>query len=505
VRALASGLLLASAFLPLPLGWLAWFGLVPFLLALAELHEARAPLRRFFTAGYLFGFAFYLVGLHWVALMSTAAMTMPWLRYPAWIAASAYLALFGGLAALFTGWLARRARFAFPVAVLVGFLAVEELRGGGELGFPWFQLGYSQHAYLPVVQLASLGSVSLVTLWILLLSVLATVAIRRRAGRPLALASCAVALALPWAWGSAVLRAAPAAKGPEVALIQANIGIDMKWSPQAQERVIARFLRLSDEAMRRSPRPDLLIWPETATGSYLTRQMDQRLRVAGFLISANVPLFTGYPDYTRLESGALRYTNSAGMLRGDGMLVAQYDKRHLVPFGERLPFQWLFPALGHIDLGQAEWTPGRGSVLFPSAAGPFGCLICFESIYPDLARRDVRAGARWLVNITNDAWFGRSAALDQHAAMAVFRGVENHVALARCGNTGVTLVADPWGRTRARAPIQQEAIVAAAIAPPGPPTWFTRLGDWPLVLLIAALVVAAVRAAREGGVDRHGA
>src|SRR5262249_41475676 len=212
VMAIASGLLLASAFLPLPLGWLAWFGLVPFLLALAELHEVRAPLKRFFSAGYLFGFAFYLVGLHWVALMSTAAMTMPWLRYPAWIAASAYLALFGGLAALFTGWLARQARFALPLAGVVGVFAVEELRCAGELGFPWFQLGYSQHAYLPMVQLASLGSVSLLTLWILVLNALATRALRRRPGRPLAVAACGLALALPWAWGSAALRSAPRAQ-----------------------------------------------------------------------------------------------------------------------------------------------------------------------------------------------------------------------------------------------------------------------------------------------------
>src|SRR5207249_10036416 len=136
-----------------------------------------------------------------------------------------------------------------------------------------------------------------------------------------------------------------------------------------------------------------------------------------------------------------------------------YAKRHLVPFGERMPFQRWLPALGRIDLGQAEWQAGTRPVLFPSAAGPFSCLVCFEAIFPDLARDDVRHGARWLVNITNDEWFGNGAALYQHAAMAVFRAVENHVPLARCANTGLTLIADANGRVRAKLPVFTPAVL----------------------------------------------
>ena len=142
----------------------------------------------------------------------------------------------------------------------------------------------------------------------------------------------------------------------------------------------------------------------------------------------------------------MRYFNAAGMFSTEGFGGPRYAKRHLVPFGERMPFQWLIPGLGHLDLGQAEWTPGVDGVLFDSRAGAFGTLICFESIFTDLARDDVRHGARWLVNITNDEWFGNSAALYQHAAMAPFRAVENHVPLARCANTGLTLIADANGR-----------------------------------------------------------
>jgi apolipoprotein N-acyltransferase len=155
-----------------------------------------------------------------------------------------------------------------------------------------------------------------------------------------------------------------------------------------------------------------------------------------------------------------------------------------------MPFQWLIPALGRVDLGQAEWTPGRTSVLFPSEAGSFSCLVCFESIFPELARGDVRAGARWLVNVTTDEWFGNSAALYQHAAMAVFRAVENHVPLARCANTGLTLLVDSNGRIRRRVPVFEPVILSGRLALPGATTLYTRLGDWPGVL--AGLIVVGL-------------
>src|SRR6185369_11325697 len=121
-----------------------------------------------------------------------------------------------------------------------------------------------------------------------------------------------------------------------------------------------------------------------------------------------------------------------------------------------------------IELGQAEWSPGRESVLFPSDAGPFACAVCFEAIFPDLAREDVRNGATWIVNVTNDEWFGNSSALYQHAAMAVFRAVENHVPLARCANTGLTLIADANGRVTKRIPVFEATTLVGRLSPPGP-------------------------------------
>jgi len=496
--------LLGVAFLVPALGLLAWVAFVPLLVALEDYRVAGAGVRRLFGLGYLFGFSFFLIGSHWIALLSDVAITVPWLKYPAWVAAAAYLALFGGLGTALAGTLARRSGVGLAWVFPVAWLAVEELRGSGELGFPWFQPGYAFAAFPPFIQMASLGGVTLVTLWVLAVNVLAWRAMRGRARLRAGIGAALVVL-LPLTWGLRALDAADRAPGPTIALIQANIAGEIKWSGRHQREVLAAFLTLSDSAASVRPAPGLIIWPETATGSYLRRQLDQAIEVARFTARTEIPVFAGFADYGIAADGRPRYTNAAGLFTPRGVPDPVYAKRHLVPFGERMPFQWLLPGLGRIELGQAEWTPGSGPVLFPSVAGRFGCLICFESIFPDLAREDVRRGARWLVNVTNDEWFGNSAALDQHAAMAALRAVENHVPLARCANTGLTELLDANGRVTRALPVFRPGILVAPLARPGPPTPFTRLGAWPGALAglgVLALALAAVRRALTGRTNR---
>ena len=151
---------------------LAWFGFVPLFDALERRLDSGAPASALFRVGYGFGFTFYVIGTYWIARLSDVAITVPWLKYPAWITAAAYLALYPALAAWLSGTLARKAALPLAVVLPFTFLAVEELRASGELGFPWFQAGYTQHRFAPIVQLASLGSVTLVTLWVAVLNVL---------------------------------------------------------------------------------------------------------------------------------------------------------------------------------------------------------------------------------------------------------------------------------------------------------------------------------------------
>ena len=451
--------------------------------------RAGAPARSLFGLGFLWGFVFYLIGTHWIALLSDVATTVHWIKYPAWIAAAAYLGLFGGLLTLLAGMLARSVPLAliFPAALVL----IEELRGSGELGFPWFQPGYTQQAYAPVIQLASLGGVMLVTLWIGIVNALLWRAISGSSRWRAALGAVLV-LALPWSWGQRVLDAVPRGPGPRVALIQGNIAGEIKWSGRHQGEILNVFLELTERAAARHP--TIAIWPETATGSYMRKQLDQALAVAELAHRTGVPIFAGFADYDYGPEDRHRNYNAAGLFLPDGTSPPIYAKRHLVPFGERMPFEWLVPALARVDFGQAEWTPGAGVVLFPSGAGPFACLVCFESIFPDLSRESVRAGARWLVNITNDEWFGNSAAIGQHAAMAAFRAVENHVPLARCANTGLTAIYDSNGRRRQSLPTFRAAALVGELSAPGFRTLYTRIGDWPGVLCALALAAGALRA-----------
>ena len=500
--ALFAGLLLGAAFLPFGLGALAWVAFVPLLVALDSALRKGAGARRAFGLGYAFGLVFFLVGLHWIAKLSNVAITIPWLKYPAWIAAAAYLALFPALASFLAFALARHARVGLALAFPLVFVTIEELRASGELGFPWFQPGYSQWSFTPVVQLASLGSVTLVTLWLLVLNVLVWRALAGGARLRAAL-GVALMLAFPFAWGRKAIDAAPSTPGPTVALVQANVPGEIKWAGTHEREILADFLALSDSAIARTPRPVLVIWPETATGSWMRKRLEQTLAIARFAASGGVPVFSGYADYDYGPADHVVQKNSAGLFAADGSLGTAYAKRHLVPFGERMPFEKWFPALGKLDLGQAEWTPGDSVVIFPSAAGPFACLICFESIFPDLARESVRRGARWLVIVTNDEWFGKSSALEQHAAMATFRAVENHVPIARCANTGLSWIIDGRGRVVARAGAFERAVVSGPLRAAGPPTLYTELGDWPgLVCLVGAVVLAVLawgRGAKRAG------
>ena len=493
--AATSGLVLGVAFLPAPLGWFAWFGFVPLLVALERRVGRGAGAASCFRLGYAGGFVFFLFGMHWIALLSDVASTVPWLKYVGWVLSGAFLALFWGAATALAGALARRSRLAARWTFVPAMLAIEELRGSGELGFPWFQPGYTQHA-LPALQLAALGSVTLVTAWVLVLNAAILRGGRRRT--PGSAAAVLALLVLPWLAdaGAPLWRGATpatAAHAPEVALVQGDIPGEIKCSGDHQAQILATFLALSDTAVVRGTdgAPALVVWPETATGSYLRKQVTQSLSVAEWAGSRRTPVFTGFADYSFGADGKPRPWNAAGTWNADGSLSEVYAKRHLVPFGERIPFQWMFPGLGKIDLGQAEWLPGTRTVLFPSACGPFSCLVCFESIFPSLARQDVRRGSKMIVIVTNDEWFGNSAALYQHADIARFRAVENDVPLLRCANTGVTEVISPRGRILARAPVFRAAVLAARVPPAGPPTPFDRAGDWPgLFAWVSVLALA---------------
>ncbi len=459
------------------------------------------------------GLVFFGIALHWILFLSKVAVTVGWIMYPAWAAAAAYLAFFPALAAAGAAHL--RARFGLSMAIAWPWcwLAADWLRGLGEMGFPWLHLGYSQASILPVLQIAALTGVSGVGVWIaqvngLLLAAFIGARARRVRGALVALGTAIVLIAATFAFFApripAVVRS-----GPLVGLVQGNVEGRLKWSGRHEQAVLGKFLMLSRTAIERGAR--FVIWPETATGSYLRQNYEHRVRLQAFVDSTGVAILTGYPDYRFTGPTTYDSWNAAGVFWPRVGLGPQYEKMHLVPFGERMPFQAVLPFLGKADFGQAEWTPGNDATPLPTPLGPAGVLVCFESIFTDPSRAEVLRGARFLANITNDEWFGKTGALSQHAAMSVFRAVEHRVPVARCANTGLTFFVDPYGRILDAGPIFEDYVTVGALPAPETPaerTLFTRIGDvtgpavgWSATLLIVLAFLRRGALTGAGGAD----
>ena len=503
IAVLAGGAALGLAFPPVGAAPLAWIGLVPGGLWLAgRAGDAPRSTGAGFRFGFATGFVFFLAGLHWIALLSKVAVTVSWIMYPSWIVAAAYLALYPAIAGAATAF-ARR-RLGLPVALgwPLFWLAAEWLRAQGELGFPWLHVGYSQVGVLPVLQLAALGGVSAVGAWVATVNglVLASIAAHRTGrgrARRIALGALGLVVAAPFALLGPAIPPLERA-GPPVALVQGNVPGAVKWSGKSEEAVLGKFLILSHSAVDRGAR--FILWPETSTGSYLRQNLVRRVRLQDWVDSTDVAVLAGYPDYQFIDATRYRSWNAAGVFWPGTGLGPQYAKIHLVPFGERMPFQSVLPVLGHFDMGQAEWTAGTDPAPLPTPLGPAGVLVCFEAIFTDPARQQVLRGATWLVNITNDEWFGESAALQQHAAMAVFRAVELGVPMARVANTGLSFFVDPYGRVVDRGPrFADHVMVAPLPGRPRPRTPFTRTGDVVglSTALLALLVLVAAAFARR--------
>ncbi|HVP57249.1 MAG TPA: apolipoprotein N-acyltransferase, partial [bacterium] len=208
-------------------------------------------------------------------------------------------------------------------------------------------------------------------------------------------------------------------------------------------------MKTLDDMTRQTPRAAMVVWPETAIPLYVKHSSSYLDTIAALASTSGSYILTGFPDYERTPKG-IAYYNSAMLVSPAGRIVDEYRKIHLVPFGEMIPFEDRIAILKQINFGEGDFTAGKVYRVFHLDSEEFATAICFESIYPSLVRKFVGEGARFIVNITNDEWFGPSAGPYQHAEMAVMRSVECRVGLARCANTGVSMLVDPYGRVTAR-------------------------------------------------------
>ena len=487
--AAASALLWAAVFPPLEWTWAAWGALAP----LWIMARRAASDRQALWLGGAAGFLHWLLAIRWLTHVTVGG----------WIVLAAWCALF----VLPPVWMARRWRgggLGFAVALAVVWCGCEFVRGRfGWGGFPWNPLGAGLTPWLPAVQLAEFGGVWLVSgLAVFVSGLLAWAVAERRGWRGLAAGAMAVAAALGWgAWRAASLDDAD--RGIRVALVQTAIPQDEKWVQSKIEMIYTRLTELTRQAQADSG-VELIIWPETALPDDVRNSAPSYALVWG-LVTNGPPILAGSLDAAEGDDGRPLYYNSVFLFDEQGRIAGEYAKRHLVILGEFVPFERWIPAGWARALGlPLSITPGHTGAVFRVGRErvPLAPLICFEDILPDLARADVRAGARMLVNVTNDAWFDETVAPNQHLRNAVLRAVENRVPLVRAANTGISCVVAPSGRVGPRLAdaagrTWQAGVLWAdvAVPPDGMPlTFYSRYGDMYGIACAAATALWLARA-----------
>lgn len=492
---IAGGGCLVLAFPPTDLLPAALVGLVPLFWVLRRTRPAG--FWSAFRPGLIAGIAFFAPLLYWLVNLSSLDMDNPVLMSGPLVLLVLLEAISWGFFSAGAYWVSLRTRVPAWVSFPVLWVACEQLRSLGVLGFTWGALGYAGVVFPRAIQFASITGLFGVSLWIALANALIVETLVSVRGRRLAPAVwLAALLAAPVVHGSIVLARAPDRPTVRVAVIQPNIEAKKKWDARFKDDSFRVLRELSLEAARE--RPEIIVWPETAAPSYLLREPADMEKVAAVARETGACILTGFPDIQPDPDGprGFRAFNSVLLVTPDGVPREKYDKIHLVPFGEFIPFETLFPPLRNVDFGEADFSPGKERVVFGAGRARPAVLVCFEAIFPRLVREFTANGASLLVNITNDVWYGRTSMPFQHASMAVMRSIENRRSLARSANSGVSLLADPYGRVMMRLGIfERGSLVADLPLVSDERTFYAAHGDllgWATICLAGLLMVLSL-------------
>jgi len=465
----------------------------------------RRPLRGGFAAGWWFGLGYFAVGIHWIAYaLLVDAAAFGWMIPFAILGLSAVLALFMGTGTALAArvWQRSRppegrqpARWAGRVVVLAAaWVLAEWLRMWIATGFPWNMVATVWMPIPAALQSVSvIGALGLSGLTVLVLAAPALLADPRPLWRSAGLVAGAVLLlALPAGWGAWRLATVEpgTVEGVRLRLVQPNLSQADKWDPSRRE------LNLIDQiALSRSPGFESVthvIWSETASAFPLNADIGKRFMAADAAPIGGL-LITGAPRITAPGQEPFQVWNSLMAITPTGEIVATYDKAHLVPFGEYVPFSDILP-IQKITPGRVDFTPGPGPrTLHLDSAPPVSPLICYEVIFPG-AVTDPNDRPAWIVNLTNDGWYGLSPGPYQHFASARLRAIEEGLPLVRAANTGISGVIDPLGRVTAHLDLGTRGFLDAALPEALPKPFYAAHKDRVLVLgCILFLSVAFVR------------
>ncbi|WP_420723526.1 apolipoprotein N-acyltransferase [Hwanghaeella sp. LZ110] len=488
--------------------WPVAFLTLPFIVWMLEGVTRR---RQAFGIGWWFAFGYFCAGWYWISNALLVFSTDLWWMIPfALVGLPLVMAVYYGLATLIVDSVAGRAtgqRLGRCLLLVVGFAGMDMLRGVLFTGFPWNTFGYLWSGVPALSQAASLigvyGMGVLVLLSGFLISMIATEGTdnahaQGRARRRFSLVIVVALPALVFAGGTIRLSLAPDLTQqqadpalPGLRMVQANIPQTEKWGRDFRLRNFQTFLRLSS-----ADRPDwvsTVIWPETSAAFFIEETPDLRTAAGAFAAPTGGYLITGAP---RRVQDPLTLYNALLALNDQGDVKARYDKAHLVPFGEYVPLGDYLP-FGKVTIGAVDYSPGPGPrTLTLPGLPPFSPLICYEIIFPGQVI-DSNHRPEWILNITNDAWYGHSTGPYQHVQHTRLRAIEEGLPLVRSASTGVSVAYDGYGRELARIGLDSSGVRDFRLPPPLAETLFASYGNIIALFLITISAIAGMMAIRR--------
>ena len=449
-----------------------------------------------FLTGWAFGAGYFIFGLYWVSAALFVDIDMwKWVLPFSAIIGPAALALTYGFIPLLAHPF-RKNMGAHAMALVTTWSAVEWARGHWFTGFPWNLPGYTWHWALPVMQASAFVGIYGLTLLTVFWAMIPLLLNSNRRLAHIAIAS----LALVTLGGAVRLSMHPTVQSGHysVRIVQANIPEETKWNKDDDWRNFEKHMNLSALNADAAAPPTFVIWPETAVNADLA-QFPEIAHLIAIKMPKGATAILGALRVDQSNPNAPKFYNSVSVLDEHAKVIANYDKHHLVPFGEYIPYRehlQLTPMAAEVS-GVGDFTRGPGVQTLHIADLPaFSPLVCYEAIFPGEVADEAHR-PDWLVNVTNDGWYLKTAGPHQHFAAARMRAIEEGLPLARAANTGISAMIDPVGRILAAQPLMTQGYVDAILPAPLPPTVYARFGD--LLFLLMLLVSGASAFALQRG------
>ncbi len=486
---------------------MAWVALIPLFFALRDANDIRDGL----IAGFVAGLTFNIGIMYWITFVVVHYGHLAYsIGIFLMILVAAYLSIYVALFAAGVVYFSGKGISGIIVAPAL-WTCLEYGKSHLLTGFPWENLAYSQHLNRYLIQVVDITGTYGITFVIILVNVVLYDVLKERFRGRRAMGEvslCCIIVLGMYCYGyirtEQIEKVSQAAETMDVAVVQGNIDQSVKWNPDFQFDTIKAYKNLSLE--KKTSRPRLTVWPETAAPFFF---QDANMMQGEILDVARISgdwLLFGSPSYQKDcdgVAGCVSFLNSAFLLSPQGSIVGRYDKVHLVPYGEYVPLREMFPFVSKLVVGVGDFRSGEGYKPLTMDGHKLGVLICYEGIFPEASRAYKRMGADLLVNITNDAWFGRTSAPYQHLSMTVFRAVENRLYIARSANTGISAIIDPTGRVVAQTELFERIALRNTIGFINNKTFYSVYGDVFVLISMAALVCCIIMSLRRKNVDAY--